>query len=154
MADEHYTPSDFELALASIKKAEGTGPTDRQTGFFLPYKDSLGFDTIGFGHLLSRGISDAAAEQILSEDLAVSFAEAQAQDWWGVVSGNSARARACVEILFNLGLSKFNGFHNALDYLRRGDFVNAGNEFANSRWAKQVGARADRLVNMIKTGAD
>ena len=73
---------------------------------------------------------------------------------WAAVANDDVRSRALCEILFNLGLSRLNGFVKALGYLREGDFGDAANEFRNSTWFGQVGKRAVILTEMIETGQD
>lgn len=143
---------DIDKLTASIQAHEGTGPI--QNGMLLPYKDSLGNETIGYGHLLSRGISYAAANQILADDIRGVLAEAEAQAWWPQVSGNDARARAFCELIFNIGLGRLAGFKQALAAAMRGDWASCANEFRNSLWAKQVGQRAVELTDMIESGSD
>lgn len=63
-----------------------------------------------------------------------------------------ARQDAIANMVYNLGFVKFLLFRKALDALNAGDFDLAANEFLNSRWAEQVGARARRIANIIRTG--
>jgi lysozyme len=44
------------------------------------------------------------------------------------------------------------GFKNAMAAMATGDYAKAGDEFYDSRWAKQVGPRADEVCEMIRTG--
>jgi lysozyme len=53
---------------------------------------------------------------------------------------------------FNLGgphLNEFHGLHRALE---AGDFNAAADHMAASHWADQVGRRADRLIEEMRTG--
>jgi lysozyme len=43
-------------------------------------------------------------------------------------------------------------FENTLALIRSGSYAQAAAEMVKSKWAKQVGKRADRLANMMKTG--
>jgi len=44
------------------------------------------------------------------------------------------------------------GFVKALEAMSRGQFDIAADEFMDSRWASQVGNRAVRVTEMIRTG--
>jgi lysozyme len=146
------SPVDLTKLTASIQQSEGTGPT--QNGRLLPYHDSLGVLTIGYGRNLQDGISQSEANFLLSNDIAISVQEAQAQPWFAAAEQSEPRLRALCEVLFELGLAKFNGFHNAVSALNRADWATASSEFLNSLWHEQVGKRAERLCAMILTGED
>lgn len=143
---------DIEKLTASIQVHEGTGPI--RNGKFMPYPDKLGNQTIGWGHLISGGISLAAARQINSDDIQSAIGEAAAQDWWPCVSDNDARSRAMVELVFILGIPKLNRFTDALAALRRRDYSGAAAEILDSLLEHEDGQRIDRLAAMIKLGSD
>lgn len=137
---------------ASIAGHEGTGPV--KNGQFMPYLDSLGNPTIGYGHLIANGVSNAAAQQILSDDIAISIQQCQAEPWWQNVAGTDARARSCCELMFILGPSKFAGFHNADAGLLANDFETAANQIIDSALDHEDGERINVLAEMIRTGND
>jgi len=62
------------------------------------------------------------------------------------------RQDAMVNLLFNLGMTRLMGFKNALSAMERADYQAAADEFMDSRWAQQVGNRADEVCEMIRTG--
>lgn len=140
------SPVDLKKLSASIKRHEGLSLT--------PYKDSQGVLTIGYGRNLERGISHAEAEWLLSNDLRSAIREAETQPWWPHVKNNDARARAMVEMVYNMGLPKLRTFRKALAALGRRDFETASVEFLQSLWARQVKGRAETLAAMILTGQD
>jgi hypothetical protein len=53
-----------------------------------------------------------------------------------------------------MGMPRLHGFVKALDALKRRDYQTSADEFADSRWYKQVGQRGGRIVEMIRTGTD
>jgi lysozyme len=53
-----------------------------------------------------------------------------------------------------MGLPRLHGFVKMLDGLQRRDYHRAADELLNSKYAKQVGARSDRVAQMIRTGED
>lgn len=139
-------PVDYDKLVASVKKHEGLSLT--------PYLDTTGHVTIGYGKNISAGITENDANYFLGQDLQSAIRTAEAQDWWPIVQSSDARARALVECLFNLGLSRFNGFTKAVAALLAGDFDTASAELLNSLWHSQVGRRAEVLAAMVKTGHD
>ena len=55
-------------------------------------------------------------------------------------------------MIFNLGLTKLLNFKKFLAAMEAEDWEEAGKQMLDSRWAKQVGNRADRLEQMIVNG--
>jgi lysozyme len=53
---------------------------------------------------------------------------------------------------FNLGMPRLRQFRNMLAALEAGDFETAAREALDSRWAGQVGARAERIAAQIRDG--
>jgi len=64
-----------------------------------------------------------------------------------------SEVRQCVlmDMCFNLGINRFMQFKMMLTALEMGEYKEAANEMLDSRWAKQVGQRANRLANMMAT---
>lgn len=62
------------------------------------------------------------------------------------------RQRVIADMAFNLGPDRLGNFQNLHEALTNGDYNAAANEMADSRWADQVGRRADRLVEEMRTG--
>jgi lysozyme len=58
--------------------------------------------------------------------------------------------RACCNLCFNLGLKRFLGFKKTISLLKEKKYEEASKEILNSKWASQVGLRADRISNLIK----
>jgi len=127
-----------------IKKHEGT--RDKM------YKDSEGIETIGIGHnLRDKPISNAAIEQIFSDDLADVIDEvSQAFTWYNDL--NEVRQAVILDMVFNMGLAGFKLFKNTIKLLANGEYDAASIEMLDSLWARQVGSRADTLSNMMRTG--
>lgn len=117
-----------------------------------PYRDSVGKLSIGIGRNLDDvGISAAEAEVLLETDIAHAAADLdRALPWWRGLS--EARQRALLNMAFNLGLPRLLGFTAMLADLERGDFAAAAREAVDSRWARQVGARAQRIAMLLAEG--
>jgi len=119
------------------------------------YQDSLGYWTIGIGHLIDKrkggGLSEAARKFIFEEDLREKEADLdKALPWWRELS--DARQRVLVNMCFNLGIGGLLGFKNTLAYIKAGDYEAAAKGMLNSKWATQVGDRAVRLSEMMRKG--
>ena len=69
-----------------------------------------------------------------------------------IIFDNSIYFLFLIDISFNLGASRLRGFKNALRAMSEDNYRTASEEFYDSRWAKQVGNRAKRLCQMIRTG--
>lgn len=117
-----------------------------------PYADSTGHLTIGYGHLLSNGISFQVADLILTEDIQDALHMTERLLPW-TVALDEVRKRAFVEIVYNLGNSVLS-FHQALSAAQQGDWPGCAQGFKESRWARQVGQRAIELEQMLLTGQD
>lgn len=117
-----------------------------------PYKDSKGILTIGVGrNLEATGITVPEAMYLLDNDIDKVMAWlTQNLPWWVVLS--DARQRALANMCFNLGGKRLLEFHKFLRALQDGDYTTAGIEMLDSDWAKQVGARAQRLHSLIVNG--
>jgi lysozyme len=57
-------------------------------------------------------------------------------------------------MIFNIGMPRFKQFKKMIAALEEGDWSEAANQMMDSKWAKQVGKRAERLRDMMETGED
>ncbi len=118
------------------------------------YRDSEGYLTIGYGRLLgpSRGggISTDEAEYLLANDLRI--AERQCEAMPAYLDLSPARQAVLVNMCFNLGAPALLKFKRMFSALVQQDYEHAASEMLASKWAGQVGARAVRLSEQMKTG--
>ena len=146
----HPPPSDAALTL--LKHFE-QGPN----GGFAPvaYRCPAGHKTIGWGHRLQSGerfqqpISPAEAEHLLRRDLLT------VGGWVDVSLGvpltqSMMDALAC--FVFNVGYGTAKEFVNTNRAINDEDWERAGDLFEKSKWYRQVGNRAKRIVAMIREG--
>ncbi len=136
--------SDFERKVREqIARSEGTRS--------LMYFDSLGVPTIGVGHnLRDVPISAAAIDQILRDDLAPAFVDCQNFTWWSLL--NEPRKAVMVDMRFNLGAAGFRQFKTMMAALSRSEWDVAADAMMASRWIQQVGQRAVRNVQQMRSG--
>lgn len=115
------------------------------------YKDSEGLDTVGIGHLVSNGFSDAVINLMFKEDINIAEQFLNKNlPWWTNLS--PIRQRVLLNMAFNLN-TRLLGFKNALFAMQAEQFVTAGAEMLDSKWARQVGKRAQRLAYMMANDA-
>jgi lysozyme len=129
------------------------------------YKDSRGIWTIGVGHnlqvdpallpqlqhLITVGITQEQCDALLQADVNHVITRLnELIPWWTGLS--PLRADVLANMGFNLGVEGLLAFHNTLSFIERGDYVSAAGGLLNSKWATQVGKRADRLALQMKTG--
>lgn len=142
----------------------------RDEGFKLQsYYDTVGKLSVGVGRNLDdnpltaeeiavvghnarvKPISRGSAAYLLTADINRTIkALDRSLAWWVTLS--AVRQRVVLNMAFNLGIGGLLGFHNTLTAIRTGDYHGAAAGMLSSKWAKQVGARADRLAIMMRTG--
>ena len=116
------------------------------------YKDSVGKLTIGVGHNLSdKPITRAAALWILQDDIEDATKDLEVNLPW-TKKLDPARFGALVNMAFNLGIGGLLKFKTTLGLIQEGKYKEASEAMLDSIWAKQVGARAERLSKQILTG--
>ena len=120
------------------------------------YKDSLGFATIGYGHLVLPTDDFVEGQQYSREVLDAVFDKdfQNAVDNANKLIGDipleyQAREIIC-EMVFQLGIGGVSKFKNMWKALEDGDYHTASVEMLDSRWAKQTPSRAKKLSNIMK----
>jgi lysozyme len=133
-----------EKLIEELKRDEGVE--------LRPYKCSAGFLTLGVGrNIEERGITMDESDYLLANDITICEEEAtRVFKWYDTLS--DVRQRVILNMIFNLGLTKLLNFKKFLAAMEAEDWEEAGKQMLDSRWAKQVGNRADRLEQMIVNG--
>ena len=119
-----------------------------------PYRCTAGKLTIGIGrNLEDRGITREESAYLLANDIAAVERELlRALPW--VATLDEVRQRVLLDMAFNMGIVGLLGFKRTLATIQAGDYQAAAAMMLDSRWAKQVGQRAERLSRMMATGKD
>jgi len=108
----------------------------------MPYKDSVGANTIGVGHNLdANGISFHVAEIILQEDIDIAIVglEHIFGDHWDTLP-NLVKT-VMIDMMFNLGYTRFTTFKKMIAAIKAEDWKQAAKEVKNSRWCNQLPSR-------------
>ena len=137
---------DIDRLITQLKVHEGTRSK--------VYLDTEGIETIGVGrNLRDRGLSDEEIELMLANDIKDFQEEVdRAFSWWADL--DDVRQRVIVDMAFNMGTGSLSKFKLTLGHIEAGRFEEASVEMLDSKWARQVGNRAQCLSNMMKTGED
>jgi lysozyme len=118
---------------------------------FAPYECTEGYLTIGVGrNLQTVGISEDEAMLMLQNDIKRAKDSLKQYEFWGWL--DEVRKEALTDFMFNVGAGTFAKFKNMIGALESADFERASNELLDSRYAKQVGRRAETIASMIRTG--
>jgi len=124
------------------------------------YLDSLGIRTGGVGHNLEAHgidwpvgtpISQQQSDLWLLEDSAKASAEVDKHLPWAK-NLDTARHDVLVNMAFNMGINGLLQFHRTLAMVEAGNYDGAAEAMLESKWAAQVGARARRLSEQMRTG--
>jgi lysozyme len=117
-----------------------------------PYRDTAGKLTIGVGRNLDDvGLSWAEAMGLLDNDIAAARQSLdQRWPWWRKL--DPVRGGAMIELVFNLGAGGLAAFTTVLMRVEAGAFSSAADDLLATKWARQVGGRAQELAGMIRTG--
>ena len=128
-----------------------TNELKRDEGLRLkPYYDTMGVLTIGYGRSLEKGITEAEATYLLSNDIQSAIEDAGKFEWFEGLS--PVRKHVILNMIFNLGLGRFKTFKKMIRAIEISYFKRAALELLDSRYANQVGNRAIRLSKMLENG--
>lgn len=138
------------------------------------YRDSVGKVTIGVGRNLTdvgirphevqslgltnetaiaKGINRNQSRQMLMSDIGHVLSQLDAAlNWWRGL--DPVRQRVLIDMGFNMGITTLKGFKTTLKLIKQGKWQEAADAMLRSKWAKQVGQRAIRLAQMMRTGRE
>ena len=138
--------------IDALKRDEGLRLT--------PYKDTRGFTTIYYGHNLDanplpdaviQAANEATADVVLAADVArIQLKLFRDLPWIQrlplVIQG------VLVNMAFNIGVAGEEAFHHMLGDIQAGNYEQAAIAGAQSAWYTEVGDRAKRLMEQLRTG--
>lgn len=131
-------------AAIMLRQQEGV----RRFPYFCPANQL----TVGAGrNIQAIPFSDDEIDLMLANDIhRVTNELNNTFSWFSELS--QARSDAMICIGYNLGLNRLLLFKRALFSMSQGKWSDAAYHFMDSKWAKQVPARAQMLTRIIKTG--
>jgi lysozyme len=124
------------------------------------YKDHLGYDTFGIGHLVVKEdaefgqsvgtkVSEDRVNEVFEKDVQKMIKEAKIL-FPNFDSLPEEAQQVIVNMTFNMGRPRLSNFKKFISYINESKWEEASKEMLNSAWAKQVGKRAQRLSDRIK----
>ena len=119
-----------------------------------PYRDSLGVLSIGIGRNLDDvGITQDEAMLLLQNDIRKAYADLTTALPW-VQTLDDIRQNVLIAMTFNMGIGGLLKFKNTLNLIQQREYNQAASAMLQSLWATQVGARAKRLADQMRTGSN
>ena len=135
---------DFTKLIKDLRRDEGVR--------YKPYKDTEGILTIGIGTNLDAGLDDTEVD-FLCRHRASKVLEQMGYRWpWMFTQLNEPRLRVMTNMAYNLGVDGLASFKNTLQALQDQRYDDAAKAILDSKYAKQVGKRAERIAYAIKNG--
>ena len=138
--------------IDALKRDEGLRLT--------PYKDTRGFTTIYYGHNLDanplpdaviQAANEATAAVVLVADVA-RIQNRLFRDLPWIQRLPLVIQGVLVNMSFNMGVAGEETFHHMLADVQAGDYGKAANAGEQSAWYTEVGDRAKRLMDQLRTG--
>lgn len=126
------------------------------------YKDHLGYDTFGVGHLVLESdpehgqpegtpVSEERVKECFEKDLDTAISECVALYGSDVWEGYPGEVKEIlVNMMFNVGRTRLSKFKKMNAHLEQGDWASAAVEGRDSLWYRQVGNRAERLMGRLE----
>lgn len=143
--DIYYYPSHMNKLTSLIAEHEGCELD--------PYQDTKSVWTVGYGHnCQDKSISQDIADRLLQDDVREAIHDCRSFTWFDAL--NEVRAAVIVNMVFNMGLTRFRGFIKTIGYLELGGFGLASEEMLDSKWARKDVShdRSGTLSRMMATG--
>lgn len=140
-----------------LKQYEGTKQYQQTKGYFrndkfYAYADTLGFQTIGYGHLITNdatfpyGITEDKANALLNQDIKIARMQYYKleldlpQDWQDFM----------IIMIFQLGYSGVLKFRNMIAALKNKDYKEAIKQAKDSLWYRQTPNRLNQMVAVLQ----
>ena len=127
------------------------------------YKDHLGYETLGVGHLVldtdkeygqpvGTKVSDETVTAYLTKDIENICKDLDRNiPFWRDL--DEERQRVVANMGFNLGINRLLQFEKFLNALENKNYDEAADQMMDSRWARQVGPRSERLKVRMLSGS-
>ena len=134
-----------------------------------PYRDHLGYLTIGVGHLIDprKGgslpkwaqdelddlgrLTPSTIDKILEDDILEKVEQIKTHIPWAVAL-DPVRFAVLLDMTFQMGIGGVLGFKNTLRHIQNGDYEQAATNMKASLWYRQTPNRAERRIKEMRTG--
>ena len=116
-----------------------------------PYQCTSDKLTIGVGRNIEDiGITEEEARYLLENDVDRILKEVE--HWSFLEKLNEPRQAVILDMVFNMGVTRFNAntWVKTFAAVQNEEWEKAANEMLDSKWAKQVPNRANRLIERMK----
>jgi len=124
------------------------------------YLDHLGYKTFGIGHLIVAGddeygadvgyaVSEERVNAVFNEDVK-KYIEESKKVFPNLEELPEEAQQVIVNMCFNMGAPRLSKFKKFIAAVNDGNWSTAAVEMMDSRWATQVGKRAERLRDRIQ----
>ncbi len=139
-----YKPYNIDRLKGDLTRDEGSRAK--------PYLDTVGKTTIGVGHNLDdRPLTASQIDMILMDDIDQAEKDLDAiNPRWRLQTDE--RQLVLLNMAFNLGRGRLAGFLKMWAAITGSRYNDAADEMLDSKWARQVGARAERLATRMRNG--
>ena len=139
--------SKFLNLKKNIKKNEGYSNT--------PYRDILGYRTIGYGHLIKKNeifkekkkISKISLCKVFEEDFSLAL-KGYYKNYKNIKHNNKVK-EVLIEMIFQLGAQGQNKFIKMNKHLKKNQLFMAALEMKKSLWHKQTPKRVEALIKKL-----
>ena len=124
-----------------------------------PYQDTKGLWTVGVGHLIGKSLPPEWNKTFTTEQMERLFDQeyahhrSKAEGIPGFNKLDSKGQGALTDLTFNMGPSWYKKFPRFTAALEKGDMEGAASRLENSAWYGQVGARAPKIVDMVRNSS-
>ena len=131
-----------------IKANEGTGPM--KNGRFMPYIDTVGKWTVGYGrNITDCGLSAEEVDYLLDIDIQNVQKDLDTNiSWWK--DKPEPVQLVLQDMCFNMGISSLMGFKNTLLLINLGHYKDAAENLILSKYYKDVPLRAKRNMALLR----
>lgn len=118
------------------------------------YRDSLGIPTGGYGHAFLDGspLPRLVSELLFEHDYDIAVKDFEILANREGLDLDPVRRGVIINMLFNMGIVRVQKFKKMLSALATKQWDVAAAEMLDSKWAKQVGHRAEELAEIMRKG--
>ena len=118
----------------------------------MPYKDSKGLLTVGYGLNLTVPQPEAVWAAALAAAVSAVEQDLQRFDWYQKL--DPVRQSVILDMAYNMGIGSLLHFPHMLAAIAKGDWQTAHDEMLDSQYARDVGNRAVVLSQILLTGVN